>query len=59
MKRTVKELDRGLTPKSTPIPKTTQGSKARLRRKPHQPESLVQFFRRSPLVGVDLDLDRD
>jgi antitoxin Phd len=25
----------------------------------HQPASLVQFFRQSPLVGVDLDLDRD
>jgi antitoxin Phd len=23
-----------------------------------QPKSLVQFFRESPLVGVDLDLDR-
>ena len=25
----------------------------------HQPTSLVQFFRESPLVGVSLDLDRD
>jgi len=25
----------------------------------HQPKSLVQFFRQSPLVGVDLDLERD
>ena len=25
----------------------------------HQPKSLVQFFRESPLFGVDLDLDRD
>ncbi|MBZ5520633.1 MAG: type II toxin-antitoxin system prevent-host-death family antitoxin [Acidobacteriia bacterium] len=25
----------------------------------HQPKSLVQFFRDSPLVGVELDLDRD
>lgn len=25
----------------------------------HQPKNLVQFFRESPLVGVDLDLDRD
>jgi len=24
----------------------------------HQPKSLVQFFRQSPLVGVDLDLER-
>jgi antitoxin Phd len=24
-----------------------------------QPKSLVQFFRESPLVGVDLDLERD
>jgi hypothetical protein len=26
--------------------------------KSRQPRSLVQFFRESPLVGVDLDLDR-
>jgi antitoxin Phd len=25
----------------------------------HQPKSLVQFFRESPLVGVELDLQRD
>lgn len=24
----------------------------------HQPSSLVQFFRKSPLVGVELDLER-
>jgi prevent-host-death family protein len=30
----------------------------RLVGKSHQPKSLVQFFRQSPLVGVDLDLDR-
>jgi antitoxin Phd len=24
----------------------------------HQPKSLAQFFRESPLVGVDLDLER-
>ena len=24
-----------------------------------QPKSLLQFFRESPLVGLDLDLDRD
>jgi antitoxin Phd len=24
----------------------------------HQPQSLVQFFRESPLVGIDLDLER-
>lgn len=24
----------------------------------HQPKSLVQFFRESPLVGVELDLER-
>ncbi len=28
-------------------------------RKSHQPKSLVQFFRQSPLVGVDLDLERE
>lgn len=27
--------------------------------KSHQPKSLVQFFRQSPLVGVELDLERD
>ena len=27
--------------------------------KSHQPKSIVQFFRESPLVGVDLDLERD
>lgn len=26
--------------------------------KAHQPKSLVQFFRESPLVGIDLDLER-
>lgn len=24
-----------------------------------EPQSLVQFFRESPLVGLDLDLERD
>ena len=28
-------------------------------RKSHGPKSLVQFFRESPLVGVDLDLERE
>jgi antitoxin Phd len=32
---------------------------AQLVGKSHQPKSLVQFFRQSPLVGVDLDLVRD
>jgi prevent-host-death family protein len=31
----------------------------RLMLKSHQPKSIVQFFRKSPLVGIDLDLDRD
>src|SRR5258708_32083127 len=31
----------------------------RLMAKSRQPKSLVQFFRDSPLVGVDLDLERD
>ena len=26
--------------------------------KPHRPKSLVQFFRESPLMGVELDLER-
>jgi prevent-host-death family protein len=31
----------------------------RLVAKSLQPKSIVQFFRESPLVGVDLDLERD
>jgi len=31
----------------------------RLIRKSRQPKSLVQFFRQSPLVGADLDLERN
>jgi antitoxin Phd len=31
----------------------------RLAVKSRQPKSIVQFFRESPLVGVDLDLERD
>lgn len=31
----------------------------RLVGKSHQPKNLVQFFRQSPLVGADLDLERD
>lgn len=31
----------------------------RLVGKSHQPKSLVQFFRASPLMGVELDLERD
>lgn len=27
--------------------------------KSHQPKTLVQFFRESPLVGVELDLERN
>src|ERR1700758_4026798 len=27
--------------------------------RPHQPKSIVQFFRQSPFVGVKLDLERD
>jgi antitoxin Phd len=32
---------------------------ARLTSKSRQPKSLVQFLRASPLVGVELDLERD
>ena len=32
---------------------------AMLMAKSRQPKSIVQFFRESPLVGVDLDLERD
>jgi len=31
----------------------------RLTAKSHQPKSIVQFFRESPLVGMELDLERD
>jgi len=31
----------------------------RLIGKVHQPKSIVQFFRESPLVGIELDLVRD
>ncbi len=31
----------------------------RLMLKSRQPKSIVQFFRESPLVGLDLDLERD
>ena len=31
----------------------------RLMVKSRQPKSLVQFFRESPLVGIELDLERD
>ena len=31
----------------------------RLVLKSHQPKSLVQFFRESPLVGVEIDWERD
>ena len=31
----------------------------RLIHKSRQPKSIVQFFRESPLVGVELDLERD
>jgi len=31
----------------------------RLVGKAHQPKNLLQFFRDSPLVGIELDLERD
>ena len=31
----------------------------RLVSRPRKPKSLVQFFRESPLVGLELDLERD
>jgi antitoxin Phd len=31
----------------------------RLVGKAHQPKNLLQFFRESPLVGLELDLERD
>ena len=32
---------------------------SRLMVKAHQPKSIVQFFRESPLVGIELDLEGD
>ena len=32
---------------------------ARLIREENQPQNIVQFFRQSPLVGVELDLERE
>ena len=32
---------------------------AQLEGKSYHPKSLVRFFRESPLVGIDLDLERD
>jgi antitoxin Phd len=32
---------------------------SRLMLKSRQPKSIVQFFRKSPLVGIDVDLERD
>jgi prevent-host-death family protein len=37
----------------------SDGQYERLLRKSRQPKSIVQFFRESPLVGVELDLERD
>lgn len=31
----------------------------RLMAKSHQPKSIVQFFRESPLADLDIDLERD
>ena len=31
----------------------------RLVGKAHQPKNIVEFFRQSPLLGVDLDVERD
>lgn len=31
----------------------------RLTVKSRQPKSIVEFFRQSPLVGIELDLERD
>ena len=31
----------------------------RLVGKAHQPQNLLEFFRQSPLVGIELDLERD
>jgi hypothetical protein len=35
------------------------GKRKREREKSRQPISLVQFFRESPLVGAELDLERE
>jgi hypothetical protein len=37
----------------------SDGQYERLKARSRQPKNLVQFFRESPLVGVELDLERD
>jgi len=51
-------------PARRPIKAKLESSRARKRKVPVGPVdplagSLVEFFRRSPLVGVELDLERD
>jgi len=38
---------------------SAEGQYERLVGKSHQPKNLVEFFRQSPFVGVDLDWERD
>jgi hypothetical protein len=52
----------GPTVRSSPVRAANTGINKRDERliaKTHEPMSLVQFFRQSPLVGIDLDLQRD
>jgi hypothetical protein len=54
MTKTSKESIRGVAATASRSAKAD-----RLIGKAHQPKNLVEFFRDSPLVGVELDLKRD
>lgn len=36
-----------------------EGAKDLLKPAPRKPQSIVEFFRQSPLMGLDIDLERD
>jgi hypothetical protein len=62
MPKSKKNSNRGTTSKLSRRLKAATAEKERSERlvgNSRQPKSLVQFFRESPLVGVDLDLERD
>ena len=62
MPKSKKNSNRGAKPKPSRRLKAATGAKEqseRLAGNSHQPKSLVEFFRQSPLVGVDLDLERN
>jgi hypothetical protein len=46
-------------PKTSKNPLTAAKESDQLLVRSRQPQTLVEFFRKSPLVGVELDLQRD